>query len=112
MNDIYRGDNKSYTLAFTDSAGDPIDITGWKIYFTMKRNPNHSDDQAPIKVDVIVHDDPANGLTSFNLTNAQTYLLMPGTYYYDIQVKKAENDILTIVSGEIIVLADITRRED
>ena len=112
MNDIYRGDNKSYTLAFTDAAGDPIDITGWKMYFTMKRNPNHSDDQAPIRVDVTAHDDPANGLTSFNLTNAQTYLLMPGTYYYDIQVKKAENDILTIVSGEIIVLADITRRED
>ena len=111
MNDIYRGDKKDYTLAFKDNAGVAVPITGWKIYFTMKKNLNQSDAQAAIRVDIIEHDDPDNGLTSFHLTNAQTYELIPGIYYYDIQVEKAENDILTIVSGEITILADVTRRE-
>ena len=113
---LYRGDNKSFTLHFTDANGDPIDITGWKIYFTMKRTLIQSDAEADLKQDTTEHDDPENGLTSIHLSNGQTDLLeageLPTEYFYDIQVKKTDGSILTVVSGVIKVLSDVTRRED
>jgi hypothetical protein len=112
MNPIYRGDNNTYTLSFKDGAGVAIPIMGWKVYFTMKRELSHSDDEADIKIDVTDHDDGENGITSIHLSNGQTDKLIPGMYFYDIQVKKPDNTILTIVVGEIEVKADVTRRED
>ena len=111
MKPIYRGDNNTYTLSFKKEDGTPIPITGWKRYFTMKRELSHSDDEADIRVDVITHDDGENGITSIHLSNGQTDKLIPGMYFYDIQVKKPDNTILTIIVGEIEVKADVTRRE-
>ena len=111
MNPIYRGDNNSYTLSFKDSTNSPIDITGWKIYFTMKQRLDQLDSEACLRTDVTTHDDEINGLSSIHLSNGQTDLLIPGIYFYDIQVKKADHTILTIVSGQIEVKADVTRRE-
>ena len=111
MKDIYRGDNQTYNLSFTKDDGTPQPITGWKIFFTIKKRLDQSDDDADVKVDVTEHDDAENGLTSIHLSNGQTDTLIPGSYHYDIQVKKAEDDITTIVKGKIIVLADVTRRE-
>ena len=111
MNPIYRGDNSSYTLSFKNNDGTPIDITGWKIYFTMKQHLFQSDEDAALKVDVIVHDDPVNGKTSIYLTNGLTEKLEPITYLYDIQVKKPDNTVLTIIVDKVEVKADITRRE-
>ena len=51
-------------------------------------------------------------LTSFSLTSEQTEKLIPGNYYYDIQAKKANGDIKTIVIGSVNVIADATRRTD
>jgi hypothetical protein len=112
MKPIYRGDNNTYTLSFKDNKGEPIPITGWKIYFTMKRELSHSDDEADIKINVIDHDDGENGITSIRLSNGQTDKLIPDMYFYDIQVKKLDNTILTLIVGEIEVKADVTRRED
>ena len=113
MKDMYRGDKKTYTLSFLKADGiTPQPITGWKIYFTMKQQENQSDAQAAIKVDVTEHDELNIGKTSICLSSKQTEKLIPGKYYYDIQVKKAEDDILTITSGQINVLADVTRRTD
>ena len=112
MQDIYRGDNHTYTLEFKKANGNPQPITGWKIFFTMKQNLDLGDDKASLKVDVTEHDDAENGLTSIHLSNGQTDALEPGKYFFDIQVKKAANDIKTIIMGQITVLADVTRREN
>ena len=110
--EMYRGDTKAYTLSFTNGNGEPQSIVGWKVYFTMKQNPNQSDEKAALKVDVTSHDDAPNGKTSIHLSSTLTDKLVPGTYYYDIQVKRTESNIITIDAGEIKVLADITRRTD
>ena len=109
--EFYRGDNKSYTLAFTDSDNNAIDITGWKIFFTIKQHLSQSDSEANLKEDVTDHDDPTNGLSSIHLSNGQTDLLEPGDYFSDIQVKKTDGTILTIMAEKLRVLADVTRRE-
>lgn len=112
MKPIYRGDNNTYTFSFKDNKGEPIPITGWKIYFTMKRDLSYSDDEADLKIDVITHDDPENGISSIHLSNSQTDELEPAMYFYDIQIKKPDNTVLTVIVGEIEVKADVTRRED
>ena len=82
----------------------------------MKKNLIQSDEEADLKQDTTEHDDAENGLTSIHLSNGQTDLLeateLPIDYFYDIQVKKADDSILTVISGVIKVLADVTRRED
>ncbi len=110
---IYRGDSKEYNLTFTNSNGEKINISEWKVYFTVKTNRRSSDDLAIIKKDIIVHDDPTNGKTKIILLPEDTENLKPGViYYYDIQVKRDVNNILTVLSGRMKIISDITRRTD
>ena len=105
-----RGDDVTYNLQFKDSTGTPINITGWKVYFTIKLNIDDPDTAAVLKVDVTTHLDPVNGRTQIKLTNVQTDIL-EGAYRYDLQVKKTDGTINTIMLDGMKVLADVTRRK-
>ena len=106
MNPIFRGNTREYLLTFVDDAGAAINITGWTVYFTAKKN--YADAVASISVEVTVHFDAAGGQTKIPLTPANTDLV-PGYYFYDIQVKKAADDFETILSGTVQILA-VNRR--
>lgn len=108
---LYRGDDRNINLTFTDNNG-AIDITNWKIYFTVKHLDTDSDDIAAIKKDTTVHSDPTNGKSSIFLTNGETGNLIPGNYVYDIQIKKGDGTVKTIMKGKLKVLQDVTKRED
>jgi len=108
---LYRGDSREYNLTFTDNAGAVIDISTWKIYFTAKIKYKDSDDLAVIKKDITIHSEPENGKTKIILTPTDTDI-DPGSYYYDIQVKRAAESILTVLMGKIKIITDITRRTD
>lgn len=103
-----RGDDKFFVLTFTDSNGDPIDITGWTVYFTVKSNLNDSDDDALISKDVTDHTSPTNGITKIHLTSSDTNLV--GTYFYDIQIKRDDDVVLTVLEGNITFKRDVTQR--
>lgn len=112
MRPIYCGDDVSYTLVFKNSDGSPVDITGWKIYFTIKKDPLMTDVQASLKKDITEHDDPINGISSIHLSSSETRVLTPFLYYFDIQVKKTDDTILTILVDRLDVKADVTYRTD
>lgn len=113
LKSIYRGDDRTIPLHIIYVAtGNDVDITGWKVYFTVKENKDDADENAKIKKDIIEHTDPTHGKTEIVLTNEDTDKLNPTTNYYDVQVKKPDGKIKTYVSGEIDVLEDITRRTD
>lgn len=105
---LFRGDSRDYSLTFTDDEGDPIPITGWKVYFTLKKN--EWDSKTVVKKDVTEHEDAEGGNTVISLAPADTNDLEPGDYFYDFQVKKPGGDILTVAKGKLKILADITRR--
>jgi predicted metalloendopeptidase len=107
--EIVRGDDKFYNLTFTDSNGDPIDITGWTIFFTAKLRKNQTDSEG-LQVNVSVHTDAVNGETQIHLPNTDTINLQPGNYYYDIQAKKDNGNIFTILMGKLKVYEHITIR--
>jgi hypothetical protein len=106
---IIRGDDQCYNLKFQDENEDDIDITGWKIYFTVKINATDSDDAAVLKIDTTVHTNPTQGKTSFTVTHVQSNTLL-GVYSYDIQAKKLDGSIVTVLVGRIEFTEDITRR--
>ncbi len=103
---IIRGDTKTWPLTFysDEAKTTPINITGWTIFFTVKEKtdaPNDSaDTSAKIKKDVTSHSDPTHGVTSLTLSPTDTDI-EPGTYLYDLQVKKANGDVKTIMMGDI-----------
>lgn len=111
LHPLYRGDTREYDITFTDAQGDAIDITDWKIYFTMTdNNGNNNDDNNSIRKDITEHTIPLEGKTKIVLSALETDALHAGKYWYDIQIKKGDNTIHTVACGKIPVMTDITRR--
>lgn len=106
--EVFRGDDFTVELIFTDTDGVPIDITGWTIFFTAKKRREDPDDAAVLSI-TSAPSDPLNGKALIGKSHVFTDTLL-GTYYYDFQYKKADETIQTITSGSITFNPDITRR--
>lgn len=105
---VYRGDEFSMQLEFKDEDGVVIDITGWTIFFTVKKKLDDPDTAAKLSV-TVSPTDPTNGIALVTVPNTETDNLS-GVYYYDFQFKKADGTIQTLVSGGITFEKDVTRR--
>jgi hypothetical protein len=105
----YRGDDFIFDLLFQDVNEDPVNITGWTTFFTMKLSKDLVDSQAILKKTVTAHVDPTNGRTQIRLTSADTATLV-GVFFYDIQYKDASGLIKTVTNGQITFVEDVTRR--
>lgn len=107
---LIRGDDQVFTLIFKEGGG-VKDITGWTIFFTLKKNQDDSDDDAVIQKDITSHTDPTQGETEFSLANAETDPLQ-GIYYYDVQYKDTSTpeNIKTVMIGTMSFEKDVTRR--
>ena len=109
---IIRGDTQVYTVVIKDSAGDPIDITGWTVYFTARADtPNTSvedDDDAQIAKVITSFSDPTHGAFTLTLSKSDTDIDAK-KYYYDFQVKNAGGEIFSTAKGTLTITADVTR---
>lgn len=101
MNIIRRND---YTINVTCKNSDDtaINITGYSVFFTVKRNVNDTDAEALISKKVTSHTNPTAGLTAVVLTNTDTDI-DEGDYVYDFQlvngsglVSSSQRDIFTV----------------
>ena len=107
----YRGDTWNFTIVVTDSASVAVDISAYTFYFTMKTG-DITDGAAligPISVTTGSHSDPVNGTTIITASAAVTDVIVPGRYFYDIQMKDGSGEITTIISGLVTVKIDYTR---
>ena len=79
---IIRGDDHTFTMTFTDDAGDPIDLTDVQVDFTVKRQ---SEINAPTDADVILKKTVTNaGDPTFGAGASRSYRVVPvitGRYY-------------------------------
>ena len=105
---VYRGDDFAMNLVFTDGDEAVIDITGWTIFFTVKKKTTDSDAVAKIAV-TIDPTEPLLGIALVTVSHTITDALR-GLYYYDFQFKKADGTVQTLVNGGITFETDITRR--
>ena len=107
---ITRGDDVTKILNFEDNSGNAINITGWTVFFTVKKSYLKSDDEALIKKDITSHSDPSNGKTKLVINASDTDDMNNGDYYYDIQVKKGDGKINTVLNDIFVLDYDVTRR--
>lgn len=107
---IVRRDDKTINITCRNAdTGNPIDITGYSIFFTVKSNTGQSDDDALISKKVTSHTDPTNGQTSINLTHDDTNI-EEGSYLYDFQLVSPGNIVSSVEHDVFNVLNDVTIR--
>jgi len=112
IKDFHRGDTKTWKFQF----GNGVDITGWKIYFTMKVNKEDDDSEAVLQVIATagdnVLDDVFNGLMFVTATSADTSTIEVSNnkYWYGYQrvISGSPPDVKTLHTGSVKVLQDIT----
>lgn len=111
---VYRGDSKAWTINFKDGDNNPIDITNCHIFFTVKDKNKYvadsNDSDALITKDVSTHVDATTGISQIVISSSDTTSITPRVYVYDMQLKDADNKILTMLFGNFYIDADVTRR--
>jgi hypothetical protein len=107
---VIRGDSDDFTIKFTDDNNVALDLTGWTVWFTVRKtwvNEDIVDDiDAPISRKITEF--PINGQVTISITSEET-TIKAGEYHYDIQYKKPNGKIKSITSCKYIIRNDVTR---
>lgn len=103
---IVSGDTRSFDFDFSNSNG-ATDITGWKVWITIKESITVSDSNAAIQKSTTTHDSPLEGITTLTLDASETKI-ETGNYYYDMQVETDTGQVYTIAKGTIYVEYGVT----
>lgn len=106
--ELIQGDTKTWKIQIRQN-NVPVDITGWLIFFTAKKDYNVVDDDAVIAVTLTVpsNADSQNGIVCLKLSATDTNV-NADTYYYDIKYQGTER--ITIVRGMLNIIPTITKR--
>ena len=104
---MVRGDSYNSTLTFSNESG-PINITGWTIYFTLKKNWLQPDSEAALQKVITQHTNPTQGQTVLTLLPADTQQLWPNDYDFDIQACDTEGNVYTVLRGKFTLDYDVT----
>ncbi|MFA5177055.1 MAG: hypothetical protein WC440_02760 [Candidatus Omnitrophota bacterium] len=108
---IVRGDSYAWTLTF-DKDDVVVNITGWTVFFTLKKNWQLPDSEASLQKIITSHTDPVNGQTVLTLLPTDTINLDVGKYDYDIKVLAYTgtagtagtiNEVYTVTRGKFTI---------
>lgn len=104
----YRGDTVADTIAVQDESGDAINVTGYTFLMTIDPAKAPADDTDNIlQLTGAVVDGPG-GLVAFAPTELESEALVPGKYWYDIQMDDGSS-ITTLALDRYVVVQDITK---
>lgn len=95
---------------FINELGTVVDITGAKIFFTVKNKSSDDDDHAVLKKDVTTLTDPQNGEAIIELTASDTATLL-GNYLYSIKIKLSTGKIYSVAEGIVCFQKELATRE-
>lgn len=104
--EIVRGDDATITVRVLDENDAAIDLTDYQIFFTAKKSIHDSDSDAALSKQV---NGESDGNVDINFTAAETTLLKPRSYFWDIQLEK-DGVVTSTVKQLFRILADVTRR--
>lgn len=108
---IIRGTDKNLKFTKKDSEGNPVDITGYTIFFTVKLDIDDPESEAKITKTIQPGDltDPTNGMTYIPLTYIDTDI-PADVYYYDIKWKDADGKYNAIKAQTLEIIENVTDR--
>lgn len=110
--EMTRGDSKTFTLTFKNSAGVPYCLKNWVVFFTLKTNVCLPDAQASLQKIVTTFADTTSGtsgVAAINLLPADTVDLPVQEYDFDIAVTTAAGNNYTVMKGKLDLQYDVTR---
>lgn len=91
--EIVPGDDVTGTLTIKDIDGVPVDLTGAKVWLTVKASYTDPDANAVFKYDTVTNPsniwiaDAESGVVGWKISNTDSVLLTENTsYYYDFQI--------------------------
>lgn len=110
--DMKHGDDRTLRIAVKDKANRPYPWPGVEIWFTAKKSLNAGDDAAVIKKSSLNNDFdltvPGQAVAPINKEDTQGLPNKTETYFYDVQVRRADGKIETVDDGTITIRADVT----
>jgi hypothetical protein len=113
-----RDDRTLDVSANYESDGSVVNLTGAKVWFTVKDRTSDADAQAHIMKrnaaaggsdSEILITNPTGGAIEIYLVPADTENMNPGTYQYDVQVILSNGKTYTIARSQITFKEDVTR---
>jgi len=112
LESIVRGDDTILNITITDPNGLEVDISGDKLWFTVKSDPKEADQLAPLRREMIVPTDAdsALGLAKMQLTSEDTDI-NSGLYQYDLQwqrIVSGNSEIITPQYGKVRFIQHVT----
>jgi len=110
-----RGNTASFLITAVDSTGQPLDLTGAGLWFTVKKRLSDSDVDAVIQKTtdgggITVSDNPMSGLATIAIDPDDTSGLstLGQTLHWDLQIVGNTGDIYTLAIGLLRVVPDVT----
>lgn len=110
--DLTRGDSKTFTLTFKNSAGEPYCLKNWVVFFTLKTNICLADSEASLQKIVTTFADTTSGTSGvavIELLPVDTANLEAREYDFDIAVTTAAGKSYTLIKGKLDLQYDVTR---
>ena len=103
---VTRGDTPTYNVKLADASGEPYELQeGDALTFTVKASTKVSD---PVLVQKVMTSETG---PSFRLTEQDTALDY-GTYRYDVELRTAAGDVLTVVKPDKLeITAEVTTHD-
>jgi len=106
---IEQGADWKQTITW-DIDGTPIDITGYSAQMDIVAGFDDITPQISLSTGNgrIVLADPTNGILDLSIAGADTALLTPGSYYYDLLMTSASSEKTSLLNGKIQILPRVT----
>ena len=108
---LIRGDDATLSVTFKDQNGAVIDLTGYTIYFNVKKEKDLSidtDTPAVISKKITVIPNPNLGIVAITIGHAETNLPI-GIYAWDLQLKSGSGLITSTQKGQLEVIQDVSK---
>jgi hypothetical protein len=115
---MYRGDSATFDVAVVDAAGAALNLTGTKLWFTVKRWISDLDSHAIVQKtsdsagQVTLADQTADpGKATIKVLPADTASLGADTttLVWDVQILDGAGEMHTVADGSLTVKPDVTR---
>jgi hypothetical protein len=106
---IIRGTSKTLSLTVKDAAGNPVDLTGSTLYFTVKRKAKDkyaliqkiSTDIAQIEIP-----NPTDGIAKIYITPEDTTSLATTRYMFDVLIILSSGERYVVVAPSVFEVKD------